>query len=455
VSARRALRLRARWRRHADTLALRLFLWMWLALVLSHVCALVITHAIWGSPHARPAAPPPHAATGAAPDARRAVPPVPPAPAVPPAQPGPPAAPAPHAAPRPGPPDAGLLSHIPALPSLPPTPAIESLALRLSGRSADAATAAPPAMPWPHLLADYLIRALLLAGFAWGGARWLTRPARALAAGARRLAARPDADPAPRLDSRQGARELRHAAAAFNAMARQLSRQLRARALTMAAISHDLRTPLTRLRLRLESPRERPDTDACIADLQAMDALIGQVLELLRDAPLDEPARRLDLGDLLQAVLDDQTEHGGLSSLQAPPAAEILAPPLSLRRLLDNLVGNALRHGGRADVTLTAAADRWCVTIDDDGPGIAPDDVARLLRPWQQLGDGAARGGSGLGLAIADQLARRLGARLQLLPHPPRGLRVQLDLPRGPAADAPTGHAAPHNVHGCTRAAPP
>ncbi len=230
--------------------------------------------------------------------------------------------------------------------------------------------------------------------------------------------------------------EVRDSARAFNRMAQTLKHQFDQRSLHMAAVSHDLRTPLTRLRLRLE---QLPADLARAAgdDIRVMDELINASLAVVREQSTGSPPLLMDLGALLQSLADDLTEQGQAVTLpETLPAARVRVHPASLRRILDNLVGNALRHGGSARLALQVAGGQATVVVDDDGPGIAPEQLERVFQPWVQLppeaahyGAGAAPLGSGLGLAIARDLALREGGRLHLSNRPEGGLRATLALP--------------------------
>lgn len=225
--------------------------------------------------------------------------------------------------------------------------------------------------------------------------------------------------------------EVRDSARAFNRMAQALKHQFDQRSLHMAAVSHDLRTPLTRLRLRLEQlPSDA--ARAAGADIRAMDELIDASLAVVREQSTAAGPALLDLGALLQSLTDDLAEQGLPVSLagdgEATPALRVRAHPASLRRVVDNLVDNALRHGGVARLGCRQVGGWAEVTVDDDGPGIAPAQLERVFQPWVRLPDGAGASGNGLGLAIARDLAQRDGATLTLDNRPEGGLRASLRL---------------------------
>lgn len=385
---------RGRWfgrLRRLDTLFLRLFLLMWLTLVLSHLVAFSVVSPVrtgW---------------LGLLPTlGADALPPVP-------------------SLPLPPPPDVPMDAW-PAGATSPPAALVEGLRL-------------PPLAGAPRpLWLDYLLRALLIGVGAAVGARWLSAPMRRLAQASTTLSQglAEGRDP-PALDEVHGTQEVRDSARAFNRMARGLKQQFDQRSLHMAAVSHDLRTPLTRLRLRLE---QLPDEAARAAgqDIRVMDELIDASLAVMREQSTGAPPLRLDLVALLQSLADDLVEQGQPVQLhEGLPPVRVLARPASLRRIIDNLVGNALRYGGSARIGLQRLGDQVSVQVDDDGPGIPPDRLEHVLQPWVRLpvaGPGALPSpGSGLGLAIAHDLAGREGARLTLANRPEGGLRASLQLP--------------------------
>jgi len=293
--------------------------------------------------------------------------------------------------------------------------------------------------PMRSLWLDYLVRFLVIGGAAWWGAQWLSQPMRRLADASRSLgAAIAQRRPAPTLDEHEGTREVRQAAQVFNAMAQRLHEQFDAQGLLMAAISHDLRTPLARLRLRLETMAPGPQTERGIADLQEMDALIGSVLSMVRDRHAPQAQQRVDLRALLQAQVDDRVEQGLPVRIADDSAGEavVLAQPEALGRILGNLIGNALRHAGSAELSLLGQTGKLELRIDDHGPGIPQEQLETVFRPFYRVNSGvdgrgsSTSGGSGLGLYIARDLAEQVGGELTLSNRPEGGLRARLVLPR-------------------------
>jgi len=282
--------------------------------------------------------------------------------------------------------------------------------------------------PWQSIWIDYGVRLLVIALGAALCARWLAAPMRRLAGAAEQLSQglRPG-HPLPALDEHRGSREVRATAQVFNQMAERLQAQFDARGLQMAAVSHDLRTPLTRLRMRLEG-LDSPAAAAAIADIHEMNTLIDSSLAVLREQREAAPPAIVDLRALAQAAVDDLAEQGHDVTLVSGGLARAVAHPVALRRIVDNLLGNALQHGRLARVTVATEGDGVALCVDDDGPGIAPERIAEALRPWVQL---TPTGGAhhGLGLAIARDLAERDGGTLTLANRPEGGLRARVWLP--------------------------
>jgi protein-histidine pros-kinase len=286
-------------------------------------------------------------------------------------------------------------------------------------------------LPARALWLDYALRALLIGCGAWLGARWLAAPMQRLTRAAHALPqGLEQGRPPAALDEDHGTLEVRETARVFNQMAQRLQRQFDQRSLHMAAVSHDLRTPLTRLRLRLERLSDDAVAQAAIADLREMDELIESSLAVMREQSGDTATAEVDLGALLQSLVDDLAEQGQAVSMDdgAPPV-RVRAHTASLRRIVGNLVGNALRYGQRARVAMATQADQVSVTVDDNGPGIPPDRLEQVFEPWVRLEGVQRPGGNGLGLAIARDLALREGGSLTLTNRPEGGLRATLSLP--------------------------
>lgn len=313
---------------------------------------------------------------------------------------------------------------LPVLPSLPPGGLWEEGA---RPRSLGLSTSA--------LWLDYGIRMLIIALGAWWGARWLSRPMRELSDAALGLSqALSRGQAAPKLNEARGTVEVREAAQVFNQMAQHLQQQFDARGLHMAAVSHDLRTPLTRLRMRLARWPDEAERHAADADIHEMDALIGDTLAVLREQHDGSQARPIAVAPFLQALTDDLSDQGQAVSCELPPAEwRVSARPVALRRILSNLLGNALRHAGSAHLHASTQGTWVFLDVDDNGSGIPPEQLAQAFEPWVRLGDSGvanpSRTGHGLGLAIARDLALRDGGHVSLENRPSGGLRARLALP--------------------------
>lgn len=414
----------------ADTLFKRLFALMWLALVVSHAVAfLVVTRhgaATGGRLPTFPSLPPfsmSHRAASAVP-----APSGMPAPSVPPAPPqghpgdgGPPdwrGGPGGPGGPPPFPNQGGGMG--------PPPNTVPG------GTSGADATTHDVGLSASMVAVDYGIRLLIIGLAAWLGARWLSAPMRRLATASRTLGrslARNEAP--PQVDERAGTVEVREAAQVFNEMSRQLGDQVNSRALLVAAISHDLRTPLTRIRMRLEASEDDPLTARSIADIHEMDDLIESALEVFRGTGHEEASQFTDVHALVQSLVDDLADLGQPVSVRGEPTpAQVQA--VGLRRVVSNLVNNALRYGKRADVTVRPEGDAVHIVIEDEGPGIAQAQLEAVMKPFFRLEPSRNRltGGSGLGLYIARDLVVRQGGVLTLANRPEGGLRATIALPK-------------------------
>ncbi|MBV8033389.1 MAG: HAMP domain-containing protein [Betaproteobacteria bacterium] len=277
-------------------------------------------------------------------------------------------------------------------------------------------------LQWLGWGAGLLAIALAGAGFI---ASWLSRPLRALTRAAGRLGRGEAHEPLPEI----GARELRALALAFNRMASDLASMERERAMVLAGISHDLRTPLSRLRLALEmSGADDAATQAMIADIDEIDAVIGQFLDYARGE--NEAKAASDLNALLVDLTGHYARLGRKVSLDDQPIPEFAFARMAVRRAVANLVDNALRYAGEpVEIASWSGKDKVIIEVKDRGPGIPEGEAERLKRPFTRLE--AARsgpGGSGLGLAIVERVARGHGGRLDLLPREGGGLLARLSL---------------------------
>ena len=240
-----------------------------------------------------------------------------------------------------------------------------------------------------------------------------------------------------------GPLEVQRAAEAFNAMQKRLQRHLGERTQMLAAITHDLQTPSTRLRLRLENVQDEQLRERLIGDLAAMQALIREGLELARSAESAEQRAALDLDSLLESVVEDAAESGHDALLQQGCGAVLMLRPLAMRRLFSNLVDNAVKYGHAAHVQARRDGDAVEVRVRDNGPGLAEEELESVFTPFLRLETSRSRetGGAGLGLTIARALAEKDGASLTLRNHPEGGLEAVVRWEAPQWATAHTGTA--------------
>jgi signal transduction histidine kinase len=229
----------------------------------------------------------------------------------------------------------------------------------------------------------------------------------------------------------RGPRELRVATRVFNQMQERLRRFLEDRTRMLAAISHDLRTPLARLRLRAEFIEDEDQRAETCADLDAMREMIRATLVFARDDAQREQATLVDLSVLVADICDDIAELGGDVSLADTSRISARCQPTAIGRAVANLIENAVKYGGCARVQLVNEAHGVAVVVDDDGPGIPFDEQEKVFAPFYRLEQSRNRdtGGVGLGLAVSRTIAREHGGDVKLSNRTPAGLRVRLELP--------------------------
>ncbi|HEY3908987.1 MAG TPA: ATP-binding protein [Stellaceae bacterium] len=229
----------------------------------------------------------------------------------------------------------------------------------------------------------------------------------------------------------KGPRELRITISAFNRMQERMRRFGEDRVQMLAAISHDLRTSLTRVKLRLEIGETPEQKQRMIAELDAMSAMIGSILSFARDDTKREPRALLDLDALVEGICEDASDAGGAVIYRGCRGVPISGRPVALRRAISNLVDNAVKYGGGAEVTLTAEAGRIVVAVEDRGPGIPRSERENVFEPFYRI-DGSRNpetGGVGLGLAVARSIAREHGGDIVLATRKGGGLSARLELP--------------------------
>jgi signal transduction histidine kinase len=228
-----------------------------------------------------------------------------------------------------------------------------------------------------------------------------------------------------------GPPELQRAIGAFNEMQVRLQRLLTDRTLMLGAISHDLGTPLTRLRLRVETDRA-DDKAKMLADIEAMQIMLTSALSFVRGVDDAEPREVVELDSLLQTVCDLVSDLGGNVSYGAPTRSNYYCKPQAMLRALTNVVTNAAKYGGQASVTLQRVADRgFVIEIQDDGPGIPDSEKTKVFEPFYRTDEAreSDRQGMGLGLSIARSIILAHGGTIELRDREPHGLNVHIFLP--------------------------
>jgi signal transduction histidine kinase len=230
----------------------------------------------------------------------------------------------------------------------------------------------------------------------------------------------------------EGPREVHLAARSFNEMKRRLRNLINDRTQMLAAISHDLRTPITRLRLRAEFVDDDEQRAKMLSDLEQMEAMIAATLSFAREDSTAEPRKNLDLAALVQSVCDDATDMGSDVVCDGAARASYNGRPMALKRAFTNLVDNAVKYGGSARVALEETREGIVVTVDDNGPGVPDSEIERIFKPFYRAETSRNRetGGTGLGLAVVRSIIRGHGGEVTLANRAEGGLRATVALPR-------------------------
>jgi signal transduction histidine kinase len=288
----------------------------------------------------------------------------------------------------------------------------------------------PRVMP----LADWLpfvfiLQMVVLLVITWLAVRLATRPLVRLARAAESIT---PANEGPRM-SEDGPTEVSQAAVAFNAMQDRIALYVKERLQILAAISHDLQTPITRMRLRVEGLDDCPERGKLLQDLHEMEHLVREGVAYARSAHgATETPRKIDPAAFVESLVFDYQDTGKAVSLSGGIDGTAIVRPQALRRVLGNLIDNALKYAGAAEVGMARTpAGTLCIEVADRGPGIPDDELGRVLEPFYRLENSRNRdtGGTGLGLAIAAQLMLSIGGRLSLANRSGGGLIARIELP--------------------------
>lgn len=277
-----------------------------------------------------------------------------------------------------------------------------------------------------RVLLILLLSVAAVTPLAWLFARRLAQPITAFADAAERLGKDPRTPPL----NISGSGEVVAAATAFNNMQERLRRYVEDRTAMVGAIAHDLRTPLTRLKFRIEATPD--DVRAKLAaDIDQMEAMISATLGFVRDTNRPAERTKLELSSLVESVIDETAETGGAATVERADKVVIEGDPVALKRMVANLVDNALKYGGVARGSVYAEDGMAIIEIDDDGPGVPPAELERVFEPFYRGEPSRNRetGGIGLGLAVVRSLARAHGGDVTLHNRANGGLRACVQLP--------------------------
>lgn len=312
----------------------------------------------------------------------------------------------------------------------PPGPVLRTEVRLRDGHWARFDTQIPPpsaTLPWrlALTLAILLVAVLVLSYVA---VRWVTRPLHVLADAAEALGR--DIHRAPLAED--GPSEIRQAARAFNSMQQRLAKLIEDRTRIFAAMSHDLKTPITRMRLRAELLEDAEARQRFEADLQEMETMVTQTLEFMRGTGGTEPRQEVDVMALLESLQSDNEAMGRSVRITGQALAPLPARVSLLRRCLANLIDNAVVHGGRATVQVDDTQSCLTLRVLDEGPGMPEAELQKVFEPFYRLepSRNRATGGTGLGLSIARNIAHMHGGDIVLRNRPTRGLEAVLTLPR-------------------------
>lgn len=283
-----------------------------------------------------------------------------------------------------------------------------------------------PAVSYQFILSMAVMAVIILAVSIWA-VRRVTAPLGTIAVAAERLGKDIAATPLAEI----GTVEMRQAASAFNGMQARLRRFVEDRTRMLAAISHDLRTPLTSLRLSAEDVEGAAERERMLAAIDEMTVMIEATLAFARDEAASVPRRRIDLTALVASIIDDMAAAGRAVTMASVPSVICECEPGALKRAVSNLIDNAVKYGKAAHVSIHTPPGAVEISIEDEGPGIPPEELTRVFQPFYRLEQSRSRdtGGIGLGLAIALSVVQAHGGEIVLANRPEGGLRATVKLP--------------------------
>lgn len=273
----------------------------------------------------------------------------------------------------------------------------------------------------------FVIFICVLAAALWA-ARRLSRPLQELTAAAARVGA---TDEPQQVISARAPGDVRQTIEAFNAMSRRVSQLLREKDVMLGALGHDLRTPLSSLRIRIETMEPEAERQKAVRTIEEASELLEDILELSRQGKSREPERTVDVSMIVEDIAEDYSETGAPVVADETERAVAVVRPVLLRRALRNLIDNAVTYGGNARLTVEAAEGRIMIHVDDDGPGMSGEALASATDPFYrgEASRNRETGGAGLGLTLAEAIARAHGGALVLENRPGKGFRATIDLP--------------------------
>lgn len=282
---------------------------------------------------------------------------------------------------------------------------------------------------WPKkLMLSLAVLLISVIGVTLIAVRLLTRPLSQLSQAAHELGR--DINRPPLVES--GSIEVRNAARAFNTMQSRLVRFVQDRTRILAAVSHDLKTPITRMRLRVEMLEDDALQEKFCGDLKDMHTMVQSALDFMRGMDSDELSQPIDINALLESIQVDAAESGRNMNIEGRGYSPFYGRPLALKRCIHNLLENSFKYAGEASVKVEDGNERLAIRITDEGPGIPEAELEKVFEPFYRLEDSRSQetGGTGLGLSIARNIARSHGGELVLKNRAKGGLEAVLKLPR-------------------------